>query len=442
MLRAAACLVLGSVVCLGAPASAAVAATEHVELGGAPIVSSTDPGSPTLLTAGVWADVLGAATSPDARHEFAYVRTIADSTIHVGVVGAPGDPDGSDGLHVEAAAPGDVSCGSDDSTSAYPVTQRLLGVQVAIGATELGDRNADCLVADEITFSVDRGYSSSGTELSIAIRIVEEAPVEDGESDLPAPPESPGVTVPEPQEATTPVEGRPSLDDAPRLSAGTTYDDTVTEGETLLYRVHVDWGQTLAARVDLPRQDVAEDEAVTEPDLQLVLLDPLRAELDGEVEQSAGTGSYAGDSATRLVEGLAPLGYRNRFDDVAASLPGDYWIAVAAAQADDGGTPVDVPFTLVAEVTGQVEGRPTYPATVQAPGGGIGPAGYSAATPYLLAAGVFAADVPAGSTARDAGSARARDHLRLGAGIALGAVSLGCCAAGIALLRRRSTQVA
>lgn len=444
VLRAGAALALAALVCVGPMAAATATQPTAVELGGAPVTPSTDPRNPRLLTAGVWADVLGAAELPDGTHEFAYRRTMTDSTIHLGVVGAPSAPDGGEALSISASAPdgadGRIECGGDQSTSSYPVTQRLLGVGVTIGSSDLGVRDSGCLSADQVTFSVDRYTSSATTDLPIAIRVVEEAPVEDTATDLPTASESPRVDVPD-TAAPTSLSGTPSFDDAPMLDPGMTYADAVPQGGTRLYRVHVGWGQALAVRVDVPAQDPAAAATLelAEPDVELSLLDPLRDVFSGEVEPSVGTGSYAVTGMTRLVEGTAPVRYLNRFADVAGSVPGDYWVAVAAESAAEGVDPVDVPFTLVADVTGSPAGDPTYPATVQSPGGDAGPAGYAADTPYLLADNIFAPDVAGDATSvglAPPGSS-ARDHARLAAGILLGAVSLGCCAAGVTLVRRR-----
>lgn len=422
---------------------AAAAEPAAVDLGGAEVEPSTDPLLPTLLTAGVWADVLGPATSAAAGHEFAYVRTMANSTIHLGVVGAPASPDGGDGLgltvRVPAADGTQTDCGSDQSSGSYTVSQRLVGVAMSIGAED--DRDDPCLTADEITFTVDRYSSSAPTDLPIAVRVVEEAPVQGLVTEPPEPSDSPRVTVPETGDPVA-ISGSPSFDDAPALEPGTTYADAVPQGGTVLYRVPVGWGGSLAVRVDVPEQDDAALAALDsdEPDVELVLLDPLRDAFGNEVEEAVDTGDYAADEPSRLVEGSAPVRYANRFDDLTGSVPGDYWVAVAAERATDDAVPVDVPFTLVVEVTDAGSGAPTYSPTVQGPGGAAGPAGYDAATPFLLADGVFAADVPRDAAAvvvAPTDESAARDHVRLAGGIMLGAVSLGCCAAGLALLRRR-----
>lgn len=439
-LRSAAALLLAAGVCLGPPAAAADPAV--VDLGGAAVEPSTDPNVPTLLTAGVWADVLGPATSADAGHEFSYVRTMADSTVHLGVVGAPAAPDGGDGLAITARVPADdgtqTDCASDQSSASYTVTQRLVGVGLSVGAED--DRDDPCLTAEELTFTVDRGSSSATTDLPIAIRVVEEAPVQGVVTAVPTASDSPRVAVPEAGEPVA-VSGTPSFDDAPALEPGTTYADAVPQGGTLLYRVPVGWSASLAVRVDVPVQDAAALRALdsAEPDVELVLLDPLRNAFGNEVEESVDTGDYASDEPSRLVEGSAPVRYANRFDDLTGSVPGDYWVAVAAERAADGARAVDVPFTLVVEVTDDGSAAPTYSPTVQGPGGSTGPEGYAAETPFLIGGGVFASDVSrdVAAAAPPADDPSGRDHVRLSAGIALGAVSLGCCAAGLVLLRRR-----
>lgn len=445
-LRCGAALLLGAAVCVGP--SAAAGEPEPVELGGATVVPSTDPASPTTLTAGVWADVLGAAELAQGTHEFAYERTMADSTVHLGVVGAPTTADGGDALSITARAPDGagnvVDCASDQGTSSYQAPQRLIGAGLSVGADD--DRDDPCLTADELTFTVDRYTSSATSDLPIAIRVVEEAPVI-AAGELPAPPESPSVAVPEPGEPVA-AEESTSFDRAPDLEPGTTYAGVVAQGGTALYRVHLGWGESLAVRVDVPTQDAAAAATLgsREPRVELALLDPLRDVFGGEVAESEESGAYAADEPAVLVEGAAPVAYRNRFEGVAGSVPGDYWVTVVAEAAADDETPVDVPFTLVAEVTeaggdtaADGDGAPTYSPTVQSPGGDAGPAGYTADAPYLVATGVFTAEVASDAAAvgADPKGTPARDHLRLAGGILLGAISLGCCAAGLALLRRR-----
>ncbi|CAN5551639.1 hypothetical protein BH11ACT8_BH11ACT8_33180 [soil metagenome] len=440
---------MGAVSALWAATGASAAeAGPSVDLGGGTIVASTNPGAPTALTAGQWADVLGDAKLPDGTHEFSYTRTMADSTVHLGVVGAP-DGSSADQLRITARTGDGADCGHEESISPYPVAQLLLGVGLDVGSSDLGVRDDDCLDADVIAFTVDRYSSEATTDLPIAVRVVEEAPVTDLPGDLPEPPESPGVTVPQTGADTADDpgagDGTVSLADAPELEPGTTYAGTLAQGGSALYRVHLGWGEALAVRVDVPPREHAEDEYVSLVPLELALVDPMHDVFGDEVEKSE-SGSYTPDERGRLVEGTAPVAYTNRFEGVRATVPGDYWVTLAAGPADSSDGAVAVPFEITAEVsTGEETGSPTYPPTVQSPGGAAGPVGYDPRTPFLVADGVFAAEVPAtevvdarvADTADDTG----RDVTRLAAGVLLGALSLAACAAGVVLLRRPSGEL-
>ena len=61
--------------------------------------------------------------------------------------------------------------------------------------SEQGDRNSVCLTSDVVTFTVGRGFTSATGKLPVAIKIVEEAPLQDLAEDLP--PVSRGRTGPE-----------------------------------------------------------------------------------------------------------------------------------------------------------------------------------------------------------------------------------------------------
>ncbi len=99
---------------LGAPAAAPA---DPVDLGGTPVESSsTDPGNPTELEAGLWSDTLGARETADATHQYSYERTGEDTTVHIGVVATSGE--NSDQVEVESTI-GDTTCGSDTSSSSY-----------------------------------------------------------------------------------------------------------------------------------------------------------------------------------------------------------------------------------------------------------------------------------------------------------------------------------
>ena len=236
---------------LGAPASAPA---DPVDLGGTPVGdASTDPANPTRLEAGLWSDTLGPGESAGAPHQFSYERTGPDTTVHVGVVATTTET--SDQVEIESEI-GDTTCDSDSRSSAYNFPGAPFGAAISVQGSEQGDRNSVCLTSDVVTFTVGRGTSTAEGDLPVAIKIVEEAPLEDLAEDLPPDPETePALELPDPGTADS-VTGDPSFDAAPLLEDGT-HRATGTEGETVLYRVSLDWGETLAVRLDAPAMDAA-----------------------------------------------------------------------------------------------------------------------------------------------------------------------------------------
>jgi hypothetical protein len=433
------------------PVGAATAVEEppvigSVELGGSRVEPSTNPGDPTMLTAGLWSDELGPGGTADATHEYGYVRTMAGSTVHVAVTASPDDPLG-DTLELTAVTPAGDPCGSDTDNVSAPVPQSPLGVGLVIGPDEPGsERVLACASAAELRFTVTH---SSETPRGVALRIVEEAPVGGDPTALPVPPEDPVLDVPTPQEGGEEVAGAPSFTDAPDLAGATTYVDTVAQGEVVLYRVRLDWGQSLTARVDVPVMDAETEETLgfVRPDVALTLLDPLRQVVVDQVDDDVTREAYDVDEPVRLVDATAPVAHLNRFAGLAATVPGDYWVSLAVEPPDPGATPdgetapdpVEVPVELTVAVTGEPGAAPTYPENVLGPGGAAGPEGYDASTPFLVGAGELAATVT--GVPEDAGGAGAGDDgldAQVVAGAALGAVSLACVLAGAVLLLRRT----
>ena len=420
----------------GGPALAvAPAAPETVDLGGAPLPgggASTDPGDPSQLVAGLWADTLEGGDPP---HQFSYTRTMQYSTVHLGVIGSPGDPAG-DGLALEAFEAGGESCGADTASTGYPDVHAVIGPAVDVGPSEPGAREEACITSETITFTVDRGSSSSTSDLPVAIKIVEEAPSDAGAADLPTPAPSPRAAAPDggPEER---LDGGRSFADAPEITGDRSYVLDLPEGAQRLFRVRLRWGQSLDARVEVAPQpeDLQEQLAYSSPGVVVGFVDPMRNVFSDLVADTQ-DGSFATEPVP-AVEGVPPVRYLNRYDDPVASLPGDYWVVVTTQPAEDR-EPVDIPVTLTAQVRGDEGGAPTYPETVQGPGGSAGPDGYAADTPFLVGEGTFSAD-PSGNPPPAAGDDDGGDGFgprRIG-GAALLVVSLGLCAAGALRLRRR-----
>lgn len=400
-----------------------------VDLGGSPVEVSTNPAAPTVLTAGLWADTLSGPGGSDANaHRFRYERTMQDSTVLVGVVGASTETSDQIGVLLEAAG---GPC--DDQTSTSGAAGTAFGTLAVATSTTFGDRNDECLTAPSVDITVRRGTADLESDLPIAIRVVEEAPVRDAEADLPEVPDVAPFSLPQPADPTD-LAGAPSFDEAPEITSGT-YADALPEGSERLYRVRLDWGQSLAVRVDVAAQDAAATEtfsASADPVVDLSLFDPLRNAFDGGAEDADQDGGYTVDGDL-LLDGTYPVAYLNRYKSQNATVPGDYWVSVAVTPAAVDRAPVEVPVELTVEVVGEPVEPPRSALTVTTPDTDSGPDGYDPATPYLVDDGVFSADVSGTPRVPEA----AGDDVRRTAGLVVGATSLVSLAAGAVLLLRR-----
>lgn len=425
----------------GYGAAAALAPSDPVDLGGSSLSStpSTSPAEPTPLAPGLWKATL----APEFPQYFSYQRRINESTVHVGVLGAP-QGTGSDGIRVNAGVRTEgstdlTSCGDESDSIDYLAPFAVAGNRVVVG-DEDGSTGDTCRAADTVVIAVSRS-SSSPDDLPYVIKVVEEAPVSDAGGIEPD--DKPEYDIPDPVN-TTDEPGAASFDDAPKLDArsGTiTIETTIKEGTELLWRVPLTWGDLPVVRVDVPAasKEHAEDFAYSGPDLTLHFIDPLRGRfryVNTEREDSA-TGQYVA-STTGEIDQLVASGYPVRRAN--GRLPGDYWISLAAeavpeSEAEDR-DPVDIPVTITVAVEATGADDPTYNEVVLSPDKGAGPDGYSSSKPFLVAKGTFSAAASGNPVVddEDSGSWLSGRHL---AGLGLGAASLACLAGGLFRLRTR-----
>ncbi|HWJ68390.1 MAG TPA: hypothetical protein VNT31_17070 [Nocardioides sp.] len=423
--------------------AAAAEPHEAADLGGEPVpggTGSTSPDDPTALDPGLWADTLGGSSTRNTHH-FSYSRRMKDSTVHVGVVGAPQSGE-SDAVKVDVGVLGEegdlVSCATDDSSTTN-VPEALIGAAVAVGPSSAeSTERTDCLRAGTLQIAVSRAYSSNTSEIPVAIKVVEEAPVT-GAASLPAAEETVTFPVPDAGSARE-LPGAWSFEEAPALDAragGATVATTLVQGDEQLWRVPVQWGQQVAVRATTPALGEAELEGICcGVPVRLRIIDPRRAVFayNNDTEGEVSDGTYGGE-AGELVAGSAPLRYLNRYDDDLPVVPGDFWVALSTAPLDPSAErePLEFEVELTVAVTGRVAGEPSYPGVVVSPDDSAGPDGYSPDTPFLVADGVFSAVASGNPVVGDdeAGWLTGRRW----AGIGLGVVSAACLAAGVVRLR-------
>lgn len=443
-LLAGACCLAWLTVTTGYAASAATA-PDPIDLGGEPLAEgrgSTNPAEPTELAPGLWADALGGSEAQNVHH-FTYDRRIRDSTVHVGVVGSPPSTD-ADALKVDVGYVDETgnftSCGTGDDSITYGIPQSVLGAAVSIGQTAADSTDRPpCLTAASLGIQVSRGSSSVTTPMPIAVKVVEEAGVSDPIS-LPETPETVGFDIPDAGDAED-LAGATSFDDAPELDSsaeGVTVSTTLPQGTEQLWRVGVDWGQQVVARVTAEQADEADFEGrYSGVPVRVRLVDPRRevyALTNESASDESADGSYQVEEAVDIVAGSNPLQYRNRFDDELPIVPGDYWIAVSVGPVDPTSDldPLDVPVELTVAVTGEPSGRPSYPGVVTSPDEGAQIEGYSPEEPFLVAEDTFSA-VASGNPVSGEGWFSTRRW----AGLGLAAVSMLCLGAGVVRLRAR-----
>lgn len=420
VVRRACALALVSVVAVSPGASAESADGDHpIDLRGTPTRTSTDSGKPVMLEAGLWSFTMEKGES--LSQQFGYRRTEDDTSVHVSVTGTP--EESNETLKVEAFAEDGTSCGSETTSANSQDPWLAIGVDLEVGPAEYGDRNSVCLTSDVIRFVVGPTSTprASESDFPLTIKLVEESPVDDDTDELPSVPETdPTFKAPAAGADQGQVTGSASFDDAPLLEPGS-WTSTVREGQQLLYRVHLEWGQTLAAQLDVVPFTEAEleDMGSSPPALEVWFYNPLRRDLGSWFDDTT-TSGRTGDEALRLTSGVGPMRYLNRYDDKSVFLPGDYYVSVHAETPYSERRAVEVPFTLTVEPQGEIRGVPDY----------------LDAEPFLVGDGkrsrVASGNPPPKA---EGGSWFGAKHV---SGLGLGVFGLLCLGLGAAQLRRRT----
>lgn len=358
VLRRAVAMALVALVVL-APGAAVADPGDPIDLGGTRVEPTDSPRRPVALEAGLWSATMKAGDS--FAQQYSYRRTETDSTVHVSVSATAGEP--GESLKLEAFDENNASCGSETGNADYTAPWVAMGVDLVIGPVEHGDRNALCLKSDVIRFAVGPSGTSrdSTSDLPLAIKIVEESRLQVADEKLPGVAEfAKNFRSPDSGSDNGEVTGGDSFDDSPLVEPGTTTSG-ITEGEQLIYRVHLEWGQTLAAELGVNAYTDKELEpfGFSGTDLKLLVYNPMRRPLKSSFEGTSETGSI-GKDALELSTGVGPVQYLSRYDDETSYLPGDYYVSVVAPEVPEDRDPLSVPFTLTVEALGKVSGVPTY----------------------------------------------------------------------------------
>ncbi|MEW2630254.1 hypothetical protein AB0903_00970 [Streptomyces sp. NPDC048389] len=138
------------------------------------------------------------------------------------------------------------------------------------------------------------------------------------------------------------------------------WQDTIKPGETLFYRVPLDWGQQIFAGADLANSPVADGAKSVSNALVLALYNPARGFVDDESSMY-----YDGKQKTVSLDPLPPVAYENRYDsdDSAAAMrfAGWYYLTVTLnpeIAEEYGENPM--PLTLRVNIKGEPKEAPAY----------------------------------------------------------------------------------
>ncbi|MBU7597815.1 hypothetical protein JGS22_009330 [Streptomyces sp. P38-E01] len=378
---------------------------------------STD--APELTDTGYYKDSLGPGETKHYR-----VDLDSEQTAHLSALAHPaagiklGD---HDSLEVELAGTDGTSCSSDDAsfrgdTTPYPV--------VAYASRRVGGDSDECQKADQYLFAVTRSDESGSDpgDWPIEIRYALEPGLKGSRPAVPPkgswssePPAPPSGQAKE-------VRGGTGMSTARPVGAGV-WRDRVLPGETRYYRVPVDFGQQLFARVELPNAPKAGEESSRETAYKGFALHAYTSAGCAVVHDNFE--SYdGGQSAASL--GLRPIDYGNRYDREgrALSTAGFYTLAVTMSADLQQYFPEDgAAVTLRVNLRGAPEEAPDYDGDARAAGFAVTDEDRDAARDGL------SADEAAGS-----GAMLVVGIVGIGSGVAL-VLGLGAWAA---LARRRT----
>lgn len=311
------------------------------------------------LEPGVYADELTA--SEDAWRAYRVTRTAPGSSLHVSLTTKPstytdyaGDPAYED-LRIRILAPDGTECHSNEASVGDSSGTSPFVTVAAASAGQLPEEDEgepSCRATG--TFTVLVGRDGPDKTTAAELQVLEEPPVADL-ADLPEAGENHPSEVELPAAEATPVRGGRGFTDATEVTAGT-WSDTLTPGETRVYRVKVEYGQTARFTANGPTGGFrfpAEHEFDTlwvrgqayAPDRQLV-------------DDSTSVGSFSSGSSSPQSVNTAALQFRNRFSDVGpwtSGMSGWYYYAVSVGDADLGEALTDQPLTIAFTV--DVEGK-------------------------------------------------------------------------------------
>jgi len=334
---------------------------------GEPVEGTTDPADAPELATGQYLDKVPRDGEPV---HYRVPRTASGSTVHVGVTleGEGGSPGTSVRARIEAGSGDHVSsCGIGTAYGvAIGISHPLLFGEVISGRSDPDD---PCTSADELRLSIENDQAVlAGTPIEIVV--YEEPPLEPGtETELPPPPDQPAWTTLKPGRPVRGVVPGTSIASAPVVEDGT-YAGTLHPGESQVFAIPLDWGQSLQAQLDAPLDDAIKSAGGVGSGVDVRIIGPARStsavSFFGEEPSDWTTTAFGNlwttdDTTFRTGAQSQTIAYRNRessdSDVSGASMAGLHYVQVTYNVQD----PVDLDYRLTLATSGEAgAGAPDY----------------------------------------------------------------------------------
>ncbi|MFZ3498935.1 hypothetical protein ACODT5_37945 [Streptomyces sp. 5.8] len=378
-------------------------------------------GAPQLKAGSLYKDSI----APGERYYQLYLD--GSSSVYVSAVLQP--PRGakvsySDGLEVDVLSIENRSCQSGPGRASFgydPVPISAVGGRIV-------REDGECQEAGTYYVKVTRETAKGGDPAAwpLELRVQREPKLGGSNAPTAAPSVWPSASPTLPGNDAAARSGGTGFNDARALDSGV-WSDELRPGQTLFYRVPLDWGQQLGLAAELSAATMTKDSGYASPGLSVSLYSPYRSLIDGE------DASYDGKQTGLTLPRTPPVAYENRFasDQKVGSVRVAGWYYVAVTMAGKVGEftqdAVPVPLTLRTQIIGAPGKAPAYAEDLAAGGFGVAAGDRTAAKE--------------GSTAVEADAAAAnRSVMRVvaGAGFGTGTLLLLVLGGWILLARRRT----
>ncbi|WP_129669827.1 vWA domain-containing protein [Phytoactinopolyspora endophytica] len=350
----------------------AARAMQPFEVTGTPVEGTPEyNGAPELEAGGQYVDTV---PELDAQKFYTIDRSAEGSNI---IVGASGRPDDRGQLEMRIETADGDECDWNYATALNDTGYSLVAGSVATLTQFHLDPDDPCATADDLRLRIQQNTTAGTADFAgtpIQFKLWEYSAAGNYD-DLPEPQQYndiPWEEINPDRGDTSEVDGAPSFGEAPELEPGESYTDTVVPGEMRLFRVPVEWGQRLQAQVDVdPADGALRDQLDAASTIGTRVYGPAGGDAtDIAIGERMSEMNLRGTAGAQVHASTVEVRYRN-LESVhefmnAASIAGDYYIAVSVSEDGDGDE-YEVPFTLTTSLIGEAgAGAPEF-TTVELP---------------------------------------------------------------------------